>query len=515
MCSGSHADDTTGPIGTIGITVTSVLFAVTAFLLLVRPLDVPPLGFDEGWVLSVARHWVEDGHYGQILDGKPVSAAMLNVGFPAVAPIALAFKLFGVGIWQGRLPSALFALASIWLMTRLARQLCGPRVALGTLAVLLFMTPIHPIFMGKQALGEIPALFYLLAGYNCLLSAWRRSASLLAVAAVLCGLALVTKMQLLPFFLLALFVPIGIDIARRRWNPVLWLTSFMAASALSFFLLRSVHEWIVQDRMFGDSTIFHVTAIVPALSIRVLALTATLLVALPTLLGLVHAARDIHRSDELPEFAHAPQLVLFILLLFSAGWILWYAALSAGWQRYLFPPIFVGSLFVARLLYRLTDGYRFSSTLHRCASTLRFRRSGMRSASAFLAFVLIIVWGSISVRLLLESYLSRADSSVIEVAHFINTSTSSSALIESFDMEVFFLINRRYHHPPDQTQLLLNRRFQDPDIPVDYDPIAADPDYLVVGPQSKLWHLYDSAVRANQFTPIRAYSLYSIYERTR
>jgi hypothetical protein len=53
------------------------------------------------------------------------------------------------------------------------------------------------------------------------------------------------------------------------------------------------------------------------------------------------------------------------------------------------------------------------------------------------------------------------------------------------------------------------------DVSIDYDPLAADPDYLVVGPQSKVWGLYDEAVQSGAFRLVYDFSRYSLYQRVR
>jgi hypothetical protein len=149
------------------------ILAATAYL-----DRIPPVWWDEGWTLNVARNWVEFGHYGQLLDGQPKGPG-LSASFPVVAPIALSFRLFGIGIWQGRLPSVLFLLGSIMLIFFLAEQLYQRAVAIGAVVVLFFFSGIvqlHPLQMGRTAMGEMPALFFLLSGYTCLWFALRRSA---------------------------------------------------------------------------------------------------------------------------------------------------------------------------------------------------------------------------------------------------------------------------------------------------------------------------------------------------
>ena len=52
------------------------------------------------------------------------------------------------------------------------------------------------------------------------------------------------------------------------------------------------------------------------------------------------------------------ELVRLALLVLAGGWYAWFVLLSVGVPRYLFPATFIGSIFVAALLYDLTD--RFS-----------------------------------------------------------------------------------------------------------------------------------------------------------
>src|SRR6266508_1451546 len=144
----------------------------------------PPMWWDEGWTLSVARNWVERGHYGRLLVGQ-LAPPGLEASFTVTAPVALSFRLFGVGIWQGRLFGVFCTVTALALIYHLALRLYNQPVAIGTLAVLLLMSmhpQLHPLIMGRQVLAEMPMLCYLLAGYVCLLPAFRRSLCLLPPA---------------------------------------------------------------------------------------------------------------------------------------------------------------------------------------------------------------------------------------------------------------------------------------------------------------------------------------------
>jgi hypothetical protein len=81
--------------------------------------------FDEGWVTSVAQNWIHLSHYGQLLNGTPISDGMLKIGFPAIGPISLSFAISRVGVWQGRLPGVLFAAGSFLLLYQLSENYMG------------------------------------------------------------------------------------------------------------------------------------------------------------------------------------------------------------------------------------------------------------------------------------------------------------------------------------------------------------------------------------------------------
>jgi len=62
----------------------------------------------------------------------------------------------------------------------------------------------------------------------------------------------------------------------------------------------------------------------------------------------------------------------------------------------------------------------------------------------------------------------------------------------------------------------LNRRsLLDAGTAIDYDPLAADPDYLVVGPSAGEWRLYENALASGEFRLLSEFPPYAIYERVR
>ena len=62
--------------------------------------------------------------------------------------------------------------------------------------------------------------------------------------------------------------------------------------------------------------------------------------------------------------------------------------------------------------------------------------------------------------------------------------------------------------------LIRKNSFGEP-VGINYDPFAADPDYLVLGRQNRFWDFYDPFVKSGQFRLIQKYGSYEILERVR
>jgi hypothetical protein len=501
---------------------TAVIITIGLVLAGTINLDsTPPLWWDEGWLLTVARNWVEQGYYGRFLSGKANFESSTN-GFPVVAPIALSFRLFGIGIWQARVIGVVFLIGAVWLIYYLALRCYNQSVAKGTLVVLLFMVPgriIHPVIMARQAVGEMPAMFYLLAGYACFSRAFNAPIRYLPLTAFFWGTALITKLQVLPFWAVSLAIPLFIAVSTRNWRVARLMACGLLGSLIVAWILRLQIQMLVSSETLPLSSIgqlYDISVWVPVASIRRMVLVNTLMYWFPTICGFCYAtwslagdAHDLFLCD------HKKILRLAVLVL-AGSWFGWYLFFSIGWQRYLFPPVFIGSIFVAAILYELTNRFQFSSTLAQGFSVLKTLRFNWKGWGAVLAIVLITYSCIATAMRLYQSFIIEPDNSVLEVATFLNTQTAPDALIETYESELFFLLNRPYHYPPDQLHVDLNRRtFLQRDVPISYDPLAFDPDYLVLGPMSWMWQLYDPIINTKQFELLRSFRRYDVYKRVR
>jgi len=164
------------------------LIVVFYLLLVGLAIGHQPVGFDEGWDLQAPLNMAKHGHYasqGGMWGGitKPFDP-YLSTGPSVQLPIAVMFKLFGVGAIQARLVIVAFYLAVLILITWYVYGITKSKYALlAPLTILILMAP--PIKFQLDILGEFPAIAYALAS----LIAWRKQkffwAGLFAALAVL------------------------------------------------------------------------------------------------------------------------------------------------------------------------------------------------------------------------------------------------------------------------------------------------------------------------------------------
>ncbi len=497
-----------------------LLFILALVFALTVNLDsTPPVWWDEGWTLTVARTWVERGYYARLLDGQ-IAPPGLEAAFPTTASVALSFRLLGVGLWQGRLVPVVFTLGAMALTYYLARQLYSPKVALATLFVLLLL-PMNPIVMGRQVLAESTMLFFLIAGYACLFLTFKKSLWFLALVILLWGVGLNAKAQALPFWVISLAAPLIVTLFTRRWRKAALLVLALVGSLVMSRAFISLQQVLLQGGPPPSTPlagIYEVTAFVPDLANRLFAVLLTLEYELPIVVGLAYAAWKWKEKINQNGSDIDVEIVKLALFTFAGSWLAWFLLLAnAGIARYLYPPAFVASIFVASLLYDLTDHFDFRTTIRKSAQALPRLRLNRENLSALVAVVLPPLALTVSLFLLVYFYFISSDTSAQQMAMFVNTQTPSNALIESYDSELFFFLNRRYHYPPDQVHVPLVRQDFDPSATVDYDPLIANPDYLVLGlsPFSTGWSIYDQALRSGAFKLIKQYGIYKLYERVR
>lgn len=192
------------------IFLTAVLFLAAIFFSVYKLTESPPVWMDEGVIVQTAKNLTEKGVYGlQVAPNKFVSSGFVTTSYPVIYPVALSFKLFGVGIFQARIVMVLFILAFLLIAYFLIKKEYGLSVAFFSLALLVSFAPVYG--HGKNVLGEIPGLFFLL----CFLFSIRKIETgdshktlFFILAGVFAGLAMSVKpifLDLLSFSIIAGF----------------------------------------------------------------------------------------------------------------------------------------------------------------------------------------------------------------------------------------------------------------------------------------------------------------------
>ncbi|KPV51696.1 hypothetical protein SE17_19750, partial [Kouleothrix aurantiaca] len=349
--------------------------------------------WDEGWTLSVARTWVERGFYGRLLDGQ-LAPPGLEAAFPTTGLVALSFRLFGVGLWQGRLPIVLCMLAALALLCWLAGEFYNSKVAWATLFIAL-LTPVHPLLnpllIGRQVIAEMPMLAFLLAGYAGLLLSLKRSPWWAIATAIFWAIAVSTKLQAVPFWAISVLAPLLLCLWQRRWRTSALIAGTIAGSVLGAYLLPLFQQSLLADRTLPPAALpdlFSVTAFVPALDVRLFALQTTGTDGLLACLGLAYATWRLGWRDRL-QLDSAAAIVRCSLLAFAGSWMLWFAGLSVGWERYLFPATFAAGVFAAALLADLTNGFALRTSIQQLGLSVRHLGLMRSGASSFAAVLLV------------------------------------------------------------------------------------------------------------------------------
>jgi Dolichyl-phosphate-mannose-protein mannosyltransferase len=174
---------------------------------------------DSGWMLTISRSLAEQGTYTTLIstiadpgmvgaigvdkkfdvqatDGRIWFFTGNGIGPASIVPDALVLKLFGTDFWALRLGPLVFYTLFLLLGARLLYELAG----VGAIILFhgfIFFYPQLSIFLGYEAMGEVPTICYVLLAFLAFASAaehpeqgWRRY----FIAGLFAGLAINSKL---------------------------------------------------------------------------------------------------------------------------------------------------------------------------------------------------------------------------------------------------------------------------------------------------------------------------------
>lgn len=328
--------------------VISVVFSVGIFFSFYKLVEAPSFWFDEGYFTQAAMNVARYGVWGiQTEQGSFTSLLTVSGGFPLIAPLALMFKIFGIGVFQARLLVAFFIAGFIVSSFVVIKRLYGFYYGAG--AALLIGT--FPVLYGngKTVLGEVPGLlFYVL--FLGFLSQWITSNKKkdALYAGLMFGLVMTSKVSFLlvciPATIILFFLyrkqiqqnAIGarIFIGAMLVSILIWIvTQFGSSDTLNSFYQTTFHHYnsVPASQLFITNSKRFFTEFSPFVLFVFMCVWGTSV-------GLrVYAKKNVPIAE-----THAALFSLFVIGIFL---------LSPGWYRYFFPAQIVALLFFPSALH--------------------------------------------------------------------------------------------------------------------------------------------------------------------
>lgn len=223
--------------------------AIVVFVGTYRLSESPRVWYDEGFLTQIAMNLAEYGKQAiQVSPGEFVSTGMVSSGYPLYYPVSMAYKLFGVGVLQGRSAMVAYMILLFLASYIFIRLLLGRRYALWT----VFLLSTFPMLYGngKSVLGEVPGLFFLVL---CLISlavleksSWRNlwAYGFFGITAGLCSATKPIFILLLPAIALAYFL-------YRKHINVRWSGFAIASSFFAMAMYWWFHMQFGAENSFG------------------------------------------------------------------------------------------------------------------------------------------------------------------------------------------------------------------------------------------------------------------------
>lgn len=498
----------------ISQSIPSILFTIfIVFLAFYNLTDYPLTWFDEGSHLHVPKTLVRFGVYADYSsEGFRYYGPTIGIGPTVLLPIAGVFKIFGIGLLQARLVMALYFIVAVMAYYQLVKIMGGSITALVATLLLLSTRGVNFVEVGRNVLGEVPAMFFLVTGLVVWFSGWDQNRTgRLFIVGLLLGLAMVTKYQ----FLIIIIPTMGLG----------WLSNwfyYKTTSHKNFIIPGLVGVLIIalwqayqiiylgpstageNFKLFREFTAGAAAVFSPDLIRR----SINELLDFKTFGGVIIPVLVFGALISLPRNIHAQRWGLLLTLIIIN--LVWYVFASISWLRYAFPALALLSMFVAKFFFDLTDGFRIDLN-----SIRGFLRGNISTLSPYAIKLGLLIWLGVIITLpmglLLKDILLPAYNSPKAVAQYLDDNISHQKLIETFEPELGFLTDHNYHFPP-QIYLLEAVKYiwtggEPPS--QNYHFVETErPDYIIIGefgrwvnmyPQEKLEGIYKKLIVIDKF----------------
>jgi len=488
------------------------------FLVFYNLTRFPVTWFDEGSHLHVPKAFVLFGKYADYSsEGFRSYGPTLGVGPTILLPIALSFKLFGIGLLQARIVMAFYLLGAILVFFQFAKNFGGNAIAWMATALLVSSRSIDILEYGRQVLGEVAGLLFILIAFWIWYRYWEKaSPKILILVGLLLGLAMITKNQ---YFLVlgpALFATWIANLIYYRAVPNKFFIIPGIVSGACYVAWEIILIVFLGSGNFAENFQTLRTATAGAalvLQPSVMLKAVQQLLDFKTYLGWLLVILSFGAFLVLPRNKEGLKWGLLYIII---GWnLVWYVVASVGWIRYAFPALVFSTLIAAKFFYYLTDGFNLEwKKLFRVVrkdETYDYRPLFLRNVFA-LWFILMV--GLMLIKDVSEIIFPPQNTPAL-MAAYMNQAIPKDVIVETWEPEMGFLTDHKYHFPP---QILLDsavgyiwRGGAAPSIAYDFIE-TTKPEYVLIGQFGRYSGIYNIDQILGNYQLVKDVGYYSLYQ---
>lgn len=481
-----------------------------AILIFANLEQTPRTWFDEGSHLHVPKALVQTGRYAdRSSEGFRAFGPTIGVGPTVMLPIAAAFKIAGVSLLGARLVIVAYMLMALTAFAFLMNRLAGRRIAALASVLILASPGLDFIRTGRQVLGEVPAFAFLLCGLLVWFARDDRTGEIVLthctkrciVAGGLFGLTIITKSQLGIILVPSLGI---LALLALRWERRIGLKQVIIP-LIVMLLVFAGWECALLTIVTGGSLGQNLTLLRQASGGSLIVIAPQRMITGARFLIGPHAffallipalgygcARAARRRVQVGEL---------VLLTFSVVGLAWFVCASVAWPRYAFVPLALAALPIARLL---ADS----------AAALWHSGSLKRGVTLACLFALTIAIGA-SFAGQLRTVLATPDDAPQQMARYLELTVPTATVIETWEPELGFLTDHRYHYPdPAYLDRAVRHEWLGAPAITGYDVRASGASYLVIGPFARYTGIYDERAIAARYRQIAVIGDYTLYQLT-
>jgi 4-amino-4-deoxy-L-arabinose transferase-like glycosyltransferase len=497
------------------------------FLFLYNLGNNPRPWHDEGSYLSVARTLVEHGKYAVWnIDGYQTFGPIQSAGPILILPIALAFKLFGVGLVQGRIVTGIASILTVILFYFVASKLFDRLTGLVAIVILLSSPASNFILYGRQVLGEVPAFGWFLAGWLMLSRGIQKERFYYFPLSGLCfGAAILTKSQYLLILVLVFALLAVLDLLFYRIK-CFWPLVFTLIVMLSCYCI-----WMGWQYIYYGKELF----LENAGKLRELASVTTYIspIKLVSILRYYGGTGSGHLflfwgfpalilSGFLSMKKSKEGLIIGFLFLFTVIYLL-YLIFILPWSLYYLAPTCILTIFIAWLFVTLAKNLQignWNTFREIIASTREHGKLSMQSAlwlGTLVGLLSFGLWTGYQLQTRIHDFVIDRDgflqyeiiapldyTAPSQAIKFLDGFVKDDQVIETWERELGIISNFNFHYP-DQSLLtpghaaIFRGGKQDYRLSESYFQ-KIKPSYLIIGWFARHFQIYDPEYLADHAT---------------